>query len=113
MKQRKKIIKNAVNILNGMGYKRPKVAVLAAVEKANGSMPETLDGQSLQEECENGIIDYCDIEGPLSYDIAISKANAETKRYKGKNTGNYDIWLMPNISAGNILCKSPNMQCWS
>jgi len=103
---KKKIQENAVEILRGIGYDRPKIAVLTAVEKPNKAMPETLDAKKLQTECEEGLILNCDVEGPVSYDIAISKEAAEMKGFTGKYSGDYDIWLMPNISAGNMVSKS-------
>lgn len=103
---KKRILENTNGILKGIGYDRPKVAVLTAVEKPNKSMPETMEARMLQIECEEGTIDDCDIEGPVSYDIAISKKSAEMKGFTGKYSGDYDIWLMPNISAGNMVSKA-------
>ncbi|WP_432407449.1 phosphate acyltransferase [Wukongibacter sp. M2B1] len=46
--EKKQIIGNAVNTFVAMGYKNPKVAVLAAVEKVNPKMPETVDADMLK-----------------------------------------------------------------
>lgn len=100
------LVENAVAILRGMGYECPKVAAVTAVEKPNKAMPETLDAQMLQEENKKGIIKNCIIEGPVSYDIVMSRESAQNKGFTGKHSEDYDILLMPNISAGNIMSKA-------
>ena len=45
--EKAKIIVNAIPICNGLGIQMPKVAVLAAVEKENSKMPETIDAAAL------------------------------------------------------------------
>ena len=100
------IVENAVEMFRGMGYECPKIAALAAVEKPNKSMIETLDARNLQEANEAGKIKNCVIEGPVSYDVAMSKEAAQKKNFQGKYSGEYDIFLMPNISAGNIMSKA-------
>lgn len=101
-----KIVENAVEMFRGMGYECPKVAALTAVEKPNKAMPETEDARALQEANRNGEIKNCIIEGPVSYDIAVSKEAAEKKKFDGECSGDYDIFLVPNISAGNLLSKA-------
>ncbi len=100
------IVNNAVSILHGMGYECPKVAAVTAVEKPNKAMPETMEARQLQEENENGTIPGCIIEGPVSYDIVVSKESAINKGFSGKYSEDYDILLMPNIAAGNIMSKA-------
>lgn len=104
--QKRQILQNSVRTLCNMGYQNPKVAVLTAVEKPNKAMPETMDAQTLQEESGSGFFANCIIEGPVSYDIAISTESARLKGFQGKHSGDYDIWLVPNISAGNLLSKA-------
>jgi phosphate butyryltransferase len=100
------IVENAVRLLNNMGCVNPKIAALAAVEKENKSMPETSDALALHNYYVNSMIGGCEIDGPVSYDIAISKEAARIKGVSDKNSEEYDIFLVPNISAGNILVKA-------
>ena len=100
------ILENAINVLLSLGYKQPKVAVLAAVEQVNPKMPESVDGAKLKEMNQAGEITNCLIEGPISYDLAISKESALLKGYQSPVTGDVDILLVPNITAGNILGKA-------
>ena len=104
--EKKQIIENAVNTLIAMGYENPKVAVLAAVEKVNPKMPESVDAGLLKEMNINGEIKNCIIEGPISYDLTMSKKSAEIKGYSSPIVGDADILIVPNITAGNILGKT-------
>lgn len=105
LEEKKQIIQNAVDTLISIGYEKPKVAVLAAVEKVNPKMPETVDAQKLKEMNENGEIQNCIIEGPISYDLAVHKESAVIKGFKSPVAGDADILVVPNITAGNILGK--------
>ena len=104
--EKKQIIENAVNTLIAMGYDEPKVAVLAAVETVNPKMPESVDAGLLKEMNQRGEIKNCMVEGPISYDLTMSKESAEIKGYESPVTGDADILIVPNITAGNILGKA-------
>lgn len=104
--KKKKIIENAVEVLEQLGYSNPKVACLSAVEKVNVKMPETVDAHKLKEMNQNGQITRCIIEGPISFDLAYSKEVAKLKNYDSPVAGDADIMLVPNITVGNILGKS-------
>lgn len=104
--EKKQIIENAVNTLISMGYDKPKVAVLAAVEKVNPKMPESIDAGLLKEMNQKGEIKNCIVEGPISYDLTMSKESAKIKGFESTVTGDADILIVPNITAGNILGKS-------
>ncbi|AKN32212.1 phosphate butyryltransferase [Clostridium carboxidivorans P7] len=104
--EKKQIIENAVNTLIDMGYEKPKVAVLAAVEKVNPKMPESVDAGLLKEMNQKGEIKNCIVEGPISYDLTMSKESAEIKGYSSPVVGDADVLIVPNITAGNILGKA-------
>lgn len=101
-----KILKNAVEVLNVLGYKSPKVACIAAVEKINIKMPETIDALKIKEMNQEGIINNCIVEGPISFDLAYDKESCRVKDYHSPVGGDADIIVVPDIVAGNILGKS-------
>lgn len=105
LEKKKHIIENAVNTLIALGYDKPKVAVLAAVETVNPKMIETLDAAELKRMNENGELKNCIVEGPISYDLAMSRESAKQKGFKSEVSGDPDILIVPNITAGNILGK--------
>ncbi len=100
------IVKNSVDLFQKLSVDKPKVAALAAVETVSEHMPETSDAKKLQEMCENNELGNCELEGPISFDLAVSKEAASIKGYPGNITGEIDIMLVPNIAAGNIMLKS-------
>ena len=106
LEQKVKIINNAVECLTSMGYESPKVAVVCAAEKLNKKAPESVDAAELKEMNTNGEIKDCIIEGPISYDIAISKEIADLKKFESPVAGDVDIMIMPTMAAGNMLGKS-------
>jgi phosphotransacetylase len=102
---KKDILENAVQLLHAIGIENPKVAVLAAVEKLNPKMPETVDGDKLKEMNLQGEIKGCVVEGPISFDLATSKEAAVIKKYESPVAGDADFLLVPEICTGNVLVK--------
>lgn len=111
LEQKKDIINNTVDTMRAMGYECPKVGVLACVEKVNPKMPETLEARELREMNQRGEITGCIIEGPVSYDCAMSKEIADFKGFVSPVSGDVDILLAPNIHAGNIMGKMFTVTC--
>ena len=111
LKQKKEILLNAVDALHALGYEDPKVACLCCKETYDKKMQETVDARALQEMCEAGELGNCHVVGPISYDIAISKEIAELKKFPSPYCGDFDVFLEPNIHAGNILGKCLEVTC--
>jgi phosphate butyryltransferase len=97
---------NAVEFMNKLGYTKPKVAVLAAVEMVNEAMPATLEAAMLSKMSQRGQIRNCIIDGPLAYDNAVSAASAKHKGIVSDVAGDADLLIVPDIEAGNILYKA-------
>jgi len=104
--QKAQIILNAVYLAQLFGFARPRVAVLAAVELVNPSMPATMEAAVLAKMSERGQFPECVVDGPLALDNAISEAAAKHKKIGGPVAGKADIFLMPDIESGNIFFKS-------
>ncbi len=83
----------------------PKVAVLAAVETVNPEMRSTVDAACLCKMADRGQIARAIVDGPLAYDNAINKEAAEIKGIHSPVAGDADIFLMPDLEAGNMLAK--------
>ncbi|MDR0491759.1 MAG: bifunctional enoyl-CoA hydratase/phosphate acetyltransferase [Oscillospiraceae bacterium] len=99
------IIDNAVRLLNMLGLEKPKVAVLAAVEKLNNKMAETVDADALKRMNRDGEIRGCIVEGPISFDLATSAQAVMVKGYDSPVAGDSDLLIVPDITTGNILAK--------
>ncbi len=106
LKEKTGIISNAVNYMHKIGYKKPKVAVIAAVELVNEKMPATVDAAILSKMAQRNQIRECLIDGPLAFDNAMSKESARHKGIISEVAGDVDLLVMPNIEAGNVLYKS-------
>jgi len=106
LEQKKDILLNAILALNAMGIERPNVAVLTANEKVSPKMPATVDAQALVEMWEKGVFPPSVVEGPIALDVAVSPEAAHHKGIKSKVSGQVDLFLLPNIDAGNICGKT-------
>ncbi len=104
--QKQQLIENAVNMLHGLGVENPKVAVLAAIEKVNPKQPATVDAAELKRRNQQGELNGCIVDGPLSYDIAMSEKAAKAKHIESEVAGDPDLILYPNIDVGNICGKA-------
>lgn len=105
LEQKVGMVKNSVQFFHRLGVETPKVACLAAVEKVNPKMQETVDGEELKKMALAGEFGDCYVEGPISCDLSFSKEAAEIKGYESPVTGDPDILIMPSIAAGNIASK--------
>jgi phosphotransacetylase len=99
------ICQNAIDLTVAIGLKKPKVAILAAVETVTSKMPATIDAAALCKMAERGQIKGAILDGPLAFDNAISKAAAETKGIHSLVAGDPDILVAPDLEAGNMLAK--------
>lgn len=106
LKDKVKIINNAVKIAHSLGNVMPKVALVCAVEKPTDKMPATLDAVELTKMNEAGEIKGCMVGGPFALDNAISLEAAQHKGIQHPVAGNADILVLPNIETGNVLIKS-------
>lgn len=106
LEEKVEIINNAVEVARALGFEKPRVAPLAAVEKVNPAMPVTLDAAILSKMADRGQIKNAIIDGPLALDNAISIEAARHKGIDSPVAGRADILLVPDIEAGNILYKS-------
>ncbi len=111
LEQKRDIIINTVGALHKIGYDCPKVGVLACVEKLNPKMPETVEGDALKQMNQRGEIEGCIVEGPISYDCAVSKEIADFKGFQSPCAGDCDVLVAPNIHAGNIMGKMLTVTC--
>lgn len=104
--EKKDIIQNAINLALKLGIAKPKVALLSAVENINPRIPTTAECVGLCKLAASGEITGGIVEGPLSFDLAVSEQSVKTKNFKSQVGGDADILVVPNIEVGNILMKA-------
>ena len=104
--QKKKIADNAIKAAKSLGIDTVKVACLAAKEKVNPKMQATLDADELKSMCKDGMFgNGVIVEGPIAFDLAVSKDACKIKGYESEVGGDADILLVPNIETGNGIGK--------
>lgn len=99
-----KEIENASEAFNLFCNRPAKVALLAANEKISEKVPSTVLASNVSRAMQNrsDLI----VEGPISFDLAVSQESAQIKKYKGEIQGDADIFVVPRIETGNALYKS-------
>jgi phosphate acetyltransferase len=99
------IVQNAIDLAQALGIATPKVAVLAAVETVTTKLRSTLDAAALCKMADRGQITGGIIDGPLAFDNAVSEESAKTKGIISPVAGQADIFVVPDVEAGNMLAK--------
>ena len=103
------ILRNAVRVFHRLGFARPKVALLCAVEAPTESQPHTLEAAKITELWAAGAIENllpCEVHGPLALDNALWPHAAKVKGIESPVGGHADILLVPTIEGGNFLGKA-------
>lgn len=106
LETKKAIVHNAVDMFRKLGYERPLVSAVGPAEAVNPKIVETVDAAALKESALAGEFGSCYVEGPISFDLAMNRESAQVKGYDSPVTGETDILLVPNITAGNMMVKS-------
>lgn len=103
---KKAIIDNGLEALEKIGMIHPKVAILTANEAVNPKIPSTVDAAKLVDLNKKEEFLQCTMEGPISMDVALSKEAALHKGIKSEISGETDLFVVPNIDAGNMIGKT-------
>ncbi|WGJ16227.1 bifunctional enoyl-CoA hydratase/phosphate acetyltransferase [Methylocapsa sp. D3K7] len=99
------IVQNAIDLAQALGIATPRVAILAAVETVTTKLRSTLDAAALCKMADRGQITGGVIDGPLAFDNAVSEESAKTKGIISPVAGQADIFVVPDVEAGNMLAK--------
>lgn len=91
--------------VNPLGLHRPKVAILSAVETVSPKITSTLDAAVLCKMADRGQITGGILDGPLAFDNAVSEEAAKSKGIVSPVAGRADIFVVPDLDAGNMLAK--------
>ena len=103
---KRQILENAVALYHALGFARPRVSVLSAVETVIAGHGPSQDAAALMKMARAGQIVDCEVEGPLSLDLSISAEAVAKKGQAGEVAGRADILLCPEIVSANLLAKS-------
>ena len=105
--EKKGILDNAILVSKALDNEEIKVACISAKEKVNEKMPSTVDGAKLKEMSQQGVFgEGVYVEGPIAFDLAVSKEAANIKGFSSPVSGETDILLVPTIEVGNGIGKA-------
>jgi phosphate acetyltransferase/phosphate butyryltransferase len=99
------IVQNAIDLVVALGIVTPRVAILSAVETVSPDIRSTLDAAALCKMADRGQIVGGILDGPLAFDNAVSSEAARAKGIVSPVAGQADIFLVPDLEAGNMLAK--------
>ena len=105
LEKKEAILQNILSVARQLGIDHPKVAALGPIEKVNPKIPETVDAAELQKNAQAGKYGDILLEGPIAMDVALSAEAAQRKRITSQIAGDADIFLVPDITCGNVAIK--------
>ena len=107
--QKRDIINNMVDTLRYVEDEKPNIALLALVEQPSFHMKDTIEAYELVQEHNRKPIADCELVGPISYDLIMSKEAARLKSYDNPLCGEFDGIVAPSLLAGNLIVKGWQM----
>ena len=105
LEAKRDIVQNAIDLAHALGIRRPRVAILSAVETVTSKIHSTIDAAALCKMADRGQITGGILDGPLAFDIAISEDARRAKHVQSEVAGRPDILVVPDLEAGNMLVK--------
>jgi phosphate butyryltransferase len=104
--QRIDIVRNAVRVMHALGIERPKVAMLAAIDRVNLAMPVSMEAAIIAKMNERGQIEGAIVDGPMTLDLATLGKSAEEVGFRSPVAGDADVIVVDTLETGNILVKA-------
>jgi phosphate butyryltransferase len=106
LEQKMQIVRNAIEVLHRLGVRRPKIALMSAVETVSAAITSTVEARALTEAGAAGEFGEAEVFGPLALDNALFVWAAKAKGIEHPVAGNADCLVVPNIEAGNLMAKA-------
>jgi phosphotransacetylase len=106
LRAKRAILENAAEFLRALGVQKPKTAILSESEHINPKVQASVDAAELRRLNETGEIKNCVVDGPIAFDLAMSREAAEIKGHNSPAAGDADLLIVPDIVSGNALVKS-------
>jgi len=103
--QKIEIIEAAVGLAHSLGYEKPKVGLVSAVEKVNPKIKSTVDAEKIVNHYRDKNIDFL-IDGPFAVDNLVSFESVKQKNIESPVAGDCDVLVFPNLDGGNIFYKT-------
>lgn len=105
LKDKVKILENAIEVADIIGIKKPKIAALAHLELVNPTLASTTDAAVLAKMSDRRQFGAAIIDGPLAMDNAESALAARHKGIESHVAGDVDIYLFPDIESAYLTTQ--------
>lgn len=105
LEQKVEIIQNAVTVARALGVRKPKVALLSAIETVNLKMKSAVDAAVIAQMAARGQIQDAIVDGPFGFDNAVSVEAARQKGVRSPVAGRADIFIVGHADVGNVFYK--------
>ena len=105
LEDKRDIVQNAIDLARTLGVRTPRVAILSALELVTSRIKSTIEAAALCKMADRGQITGGVLDGPFGFDNAVSSEAAATKHIVSAVAGRADIFVVPDIEAGNMLAK--------
>lgn len=99
------IVKNSLAAMRKLGLEKPKVALLSAIETLSAGIPSTIDAAVIAMLGQRGQLGSAIVDGPLAFDIAVSKHCLEEKGIVSPVNGEADLLVCDKLESANALYK--------
>jgi len=104
--QKQDLLNHIVETATKLGSDSPRIALMAATEKINEAMPDTLDAEPLTTYARSTWNDRCSVSGPLSFDLAYASRAGARKNIDDPVVGHADGMLFPDLLSANLTVKA-------
>jgi phosphate acetyltransferase/phosphate butyryltransferase len=105
VEEKRDIVQNAIDLAHALDIDMPKVAILSSQETISPRLASTLDAAVLCKMADRGQITGGVLDGPLGFDVAVSEEAAKTKGVVSPVAGRANIFVVPELEAGNMLTE--------
>ena len=98
-------MQNAIDLAHALGLAHPKGRDSVGGGDVSPKIRSTIDAAALCKMADRGQITGGILDGPLAFDNAVSEEAAKTKGIVSPVAGQADIFVVPDLEAGNMLAK--------
>ena len=100
------ILRNAVSLMHLLGYSHPTVIVLSAHRGLSMDLPSKTDAEKIRQALQKGMLGGCRVVSDFSLsDLSLKTRPDFDYQSQAEQPQFPDIFLVPNLEAGNILVK--------
>ncbi len=97
------IVRNLIDLAVALGIGSPRIALLSASETITPHVVSSMDAAALCKMAERGQIEGAVLDGPLSFDSALSVHAAQIHQIGSTVAGHADALVVPGLESGHML----------